>query len=567
MVTRAELRISGIDVDRPQTPLLDTVALRRPTSASSSRTSCASSPTSCAQETIAAVGGNRRPSRRGPRRGRADRRDPLRVRHARRPADLGRRPPGLSAQDPHRPARPHPHPAPGRRPVAASPSAARANTTRSARRTARPRSRPALGFAIANKLAGTPGKAIAVIGDGAMSAGMAYEAMNNAEAAGNRLVVILNDNDMSIAPPVGGLSHYLARLVSLGQVSGACATSPSARARKLPEPLHTRRRKTEEYRARHGHRRHAVRGAGLLLCRPDRRPRSRPAGPGARECPRCRRRAVLVHVVTKKGKGYAPAEDSADKYHGVAEVRRRHRRAGQGRRRARRAITNVFAKALIAEAARDDKDRARSPRRCRRGTGLDKFARALSRPHVRRRHRRAACGDLRRRPRRAGHAPVLRDLFDLPPARLRPGGPRRRDPEPARPLRDRPRRAWSAPTARPTPAASTSPISRTLPNFVVMAAADEAELVTWSTPRRSTTAARSPSATRAATARALPLPEVPAAARDRQGPDRPRRQEGRHPLARHAARRSAQGRRPARGQGPLDHRRRPALRQAARRAS
>src|ERR1700742_3310710 len=72
----------------------------------------------------------------------------------------------------------------------------------------------ALGFAVANKLADKPGRAIAVIGDGAMSAGMAYEAMNNAEAAGNRLVVILNDNDMSIAPPVGGLSAYLARLVS-----------------------------------------------------------------------------------------------------------------------------------------------------------------------------------------------------------------------------------------------------------------------------------------------------------------------------------------------------------------
>src|SRR3954467_3734549 len=72
----------------------------------------------------------------------------------------------------------------------------------------------ALGFAVANKIAGQPGKAIAVIGDGAMSAGMAYEAMNNARAAGNRLVVILNDNDMSIAPPVGGLSAYLARIVS-----------------------------------------------------------------------------------------------------------------------------------------------------------------------------------------------------------------------------------------------------------------------------------------------------------------------------------------------------------------
>src|SRR6201986_2309766 len=78
----------------------------------------------------------------------------------------------------------------------------------------------ALGFAVANKLAGTPGKAIAVIGDGAMSAGMAYEAMNNAEAAGNRLVVILNDNDMSIAPPVGGLSAYLARMVSSSEYLG-----------------------------------------------------------------------------------------------------------------------------------------------------------------------------------------------------------------------------------------------------------------------------------------------------------------------------------------------------------
>ena len=70
----------------------------------------------------------------------------------------------------------------------------------------------ALGFAIANQLSGNPGKGIAVIGDGSMSAGMAYEAMNNAAAAGNRLIVILNDNDMSIAPPVGGLSAYLARL-------------------------------------------------------------------------------------------------------------------------------------------------------------------------------------------------------------------------------------------------------------------------------------------------------------------------------------------------------------------
>ncbi|VAV92063.1 1-deoxy-D-xylulose 5-phosphate synthase, partial [hydrothermal vent metagenome] len=78
----------------------------------------------------------------------------------------------------------------------------------------------ALGFAVANKMTGKPGRGIAVIGDGAMSAGMAYEAMNNSAAAGNRLVVILNDNDMSIAPPVGGLSGYLARLVSSSEYLG-----------------------------------------------------------------------------------------------------------------------------------------------------------------------------------------------------------------------------------------------------------------------------------------------------------------------------------------------------------
>src|SRR6201986_3978626 len=104
----------------------------------------------------------------------------------------------------------------------------------------------ALGFAVANKLAGTPGKAIAVIGDGAMSAGMAYEAMNNAEAAGNRLVVILNANDMSIAPPGGGLSAYLSRLVSSPEFLGLRDLAKRV-ALKLPRPLHSAARKTDEF--------------------------------------------------------------------------------------------------------------------------------------------------------------------------------------------------------------------------------------------------------------------------------------------------------------------------------
>ena len=140
-----------------------------------------------------------------PGRGRTDGCRPLCVRYAGRQIDLGRRPPGLSAQDRHRPSRPIRTLRQGgglsgftrRSESEYDPfGAAHSSTSISA----------ALGFAIANKLAKQPGRAIAVIGDGALSAGMAYEAMNNAEAAGNRLIVILNDNDMSIAPPVGSLA-------------------------------------------------------------------------------------------------------------------------------------------------------------------------------------------------------------------------------------------------------------------------------------------------------------------------------------------------------------------------
>src|SRR5918993_2309550 len=100
----------------------------------------------------------------------------------------------------------------------------------------------ALGFAVASKLSDQPGRAIAVIGDGALSAGMAYEAMNNAQAAGNRLVVILNDNDMSIAPPVGGLSAYLAKLVSSRQFLGIRDLARRI-SRRLPKRLHVMARR------------------------------------------------------------------------------------------------------------------------------------------------------------------------------------------------------------------------------------------------------------------------------------------------------------------------------------
>ena len=176
----------------------------------------------------------------------------------------------------------------------------------------------ALGFAIANKLSGDPGKAIAVIGDGALSAGMAYEAMNNAEAAGNRLIVILNDNDMSIAPPVGSLRNALARLVSSGKYLAPRKLAQKL-ARAMPDGLHSSLRRMEEYA------RGMLTGGTLFdelgffyvgpvdghdvraLVEVLENVRDAEVGP------------MLVHVVTKKGKGYAPAENAADKYHGVVK--------------------------------------------------------------------------------------------------------------------------------------------------------------------------------------------------------------------------------------------------------
>jgi 1-deoxy-D-xylulose-5-phosphate synthase len=228
----------------------------------------------------------------------------------------------------------------------------------------------ALGFAIANKLSDSPGKAIAVIGDGAMSAGMAYEAMNNAAAAGNRLVVILNDNDMSIAPPVGSLRNSLARLVSSGKYLAPRRLAQKL-ARAMPEPLHVAARRMEEYA------RGLVTGGTLFdelgfyyvgpvdghdvraLVEVLENVRDAPEGP------------MLVHVVTKKGKGYGPAENAADKYHGVVKfdvVSGVQAKAAPGAP----SYTGVFAKALIGEAERDDKVVAITAA-MPSGTGLDKF--------------------------------------------------------------------------------------------------------------------------------------------------------------------------------------------------
>jgi 1-deoxy-D-xylulose-5-phosphate synthase len=232
----------------------------------------------------------------------------------------------------------------------------------------------ALGFAVANKLADKPGKAVAVIGDGAMSAGMAYEAMNNAGAAGNRLVVILNDNDMSIAPPVGGLSHYLARLVSSGKYLTLRRIAQKV-ARKLPKRLHVMARRWEEYSRGFWTGGTLFEELGFYYVGPvdghnvERLVKIlenvRDAGEGP----------MLVHVVTKKGKGYGPAEEAADKYHGVQKfdvITGAQAKAEPGPP----SYTGVFARALVAEAARDDKVVAITAA-MPSGTGLDKFQEAF----------------------------------------------------------------------------------------------------------------------------------------------------------------------------------------------
>jgi 1-deoxy-D-xylulose-5-phosphate synthase len=229
----------------------------------------------------------------------------------------------------------------------------------------------ALGFAIANKITGRPGKAIAVIGDGAMSAGMAYEAMNNARDAGNRLVVILNDNDMSIAPPVGGLSAYLARIVSSRPFLSIRDLARRV-SRKLPEALHVAARKTDEFARGMAMGGTLFEELGFYYVGPIDGHNLDHLIPVLENVRDAEEGPILVHVVTQKGKGYAPAEASADKYHGVQKfdvITGAQAKSPAGPP----SYTNVFAKALVAEAKRDSTVCAITAA-MPSGTGLDKFA-------------------------------------------------------------------------------------------------------------------------------------------------------------------------------------------------
>jgi 1-deoxy-D-xylulose-5-phosphate synthase len=234
-----------------------------------------------------------------------------------------------------------------------------------------------LGMAVARDLKGEKNNVIAVIGDGAMSAGMAYEAMNNAGAMNSRLIVVLNDNDMSIAPPVGAMSAYLARLIS-GKTYISLREIGKQLAHKLPKFMESRALRAEEYA------RGIVTGGGTLfeelgffyigpidghnldhLLPVLRNVREMTEGP------------ILVHVVTQKGKGYGPAESSADKYHGVVKFDVATGAQSKSKSNAP-SYTKVYAESLIKEARKDDKIVAITAA-MPSGTGLDLFGKEF--PH------------------------------------------------------------------------------------------------------------------------------------------------------------------------------------------
>ncbi|MET0339103.1 MAG: 1-deoxy-D-xylulose-5-phosphate synthase, partial [Caulobacter sp.] len=228
----------------------------------------------------------------------------------------------------------------------------------------------ALGFCAARDAKGGDNNVIAVIGDGSMSAGMAYEAMNAACDTTKRLIVVLNDNDMSIAPPVGGMSSYLAKLVSGGAYRRVRQLGKSV-AEHLPRPLQAAARKAEEYA------RGMVTGGtffeelGFYYVGPIDGHDLDALVPVLKNAREFQDKPVLVHVVTQKGKGYAPAENAADKYHGVVKF---DVVTGQQAKAAAVApsYTKVFAEALIKEAEKDDKIVAITAA-MPSGTGLDLF--------------------------------------------------------------------------------------------------------------------------------------------------------------------------------------------------
>ncbi len=231
-----------------------------------------------------------------------------------------------------------------------------------------------LGMVVARDLKGGNHNVIAVIGDGAMSAGMAYEAMNNAGARDARLIVVLNDNDMSIGPPQGALSRYLARVTSSGTYLHLRDIAKQL-ARKLPKQWERRAARMEELSRTYWSGGGLFEELGFYYVGPIDGHDFAQLLPVLKNVRDTKQGPILVHVVTKKGKGYAPAEASADKYHGVTKFNVVTGAQDKGKPKAP-SYTRVFAESLIAEARKDQRIvgiTAAMPD----GTGMDLFAAAF----------------------------------------------------------------------------------------------------------------------------------------------------------------------------------------------
>jgi 1-deoxy-D-xylulose-5-phosphate synthase len=227
-----------------------------------------------------------------------------------------------------------------------------------------------LGMAVARDLQGQSHNVVCIIGDGAMSAGMAYEAMNNAGAMDSRLIVILNDNNMSIAPPVGALSAYLARLVS-GRSYRSLRHIVHHAAKRLPKFLEQRARAMEEYA------RGLVTGGtlfeelGFFYVGPIDGHNLDHLLPVLKNVRDAKDGPILVHIVTQKGKGYGPAEASNDKYHGVVKFDVATGKQVKAKANAP-SYTKVFGESLVKEAQKDDRIVAITAA-MPSGTGVDVF--------------------------------------------------------------------------------------------------------------------------------------------------------------------------------------------------
>ena len=421
-----------------------------------------------------------------------------------------------------------------------------------------------LGMAVARDLDGKKNNVIAVIGDGAMSAGMAYEAMNNAGAMNSRLIVVLNDNDMSIAPPVGALSAYLARRVS-GPAYRGLRHWMRQIAKRLPSRMLEKRAiAIEEYA------RGLVTGGtlfdelGFFYVGPIDGHNIDHLLPVLKNVRDAGNGPFLVHVVTQKGKGYEPAEKSADKYHGVvkfdvatgAQVKAK---AGAP------AYQKVYGESLIKEARKDPKIVAITAA-MPSGTGVDQFQKEFPERTfdvgIAEQHGVTFAAGLATegfKPFATIYSTFLQRAYDqvvhdVAIQKL--------------PVRFAMDRAGLVGADGPTHAGSFDvAYLGCLPNFVLMAPSDEAELV-----HMVATAVAiddRPSALRypRGEGRGRAAAGGRQAARDRQGPHRARRHQDRDLLLWHAARRMPQGGRRAERTWALDHGRRCTLRQAARRRS